>query len=107
MMAELKTLSAERIVGSGCFSFSSIVCGSVAATVSTEARRKFQMPLSGFLARSSDQTTSSAVIGVPSENLTPSRSFSVTMSPASFTDHSVARPGCNPSPSLVGFISVS
>ena len=107
MIAVLNTLSAGRIVGSGYLSLISIVCASGAVTVSIDATMKFQMPLSGFLARFSDQITSSAVIGVPSENLTPSRSFSVTTSPASFRLHSVASPGLSVMPSSLDMIRVS
>ena len=44
---------------------------------------KFQMPLSGLRARSSDHLASSAVMGLPSANLMPSRSVSVSVIPSS------------------------
>ena len=46
---------------------------------------KFQMPFFGSRARSSDHFTSSAVIGVPSENLMPSRRVRVKVRPSSET----------------------
>ena len=98
----LKMASAGMIAGSGCFSLRTTCRGPRSSTWSIEPISKFQMPFFGSRARSSDHFTSSAVIGEPSENFTPSRRVRVTLVPSSATFQSVARPGCTPLPSSVG-----
>src|SRR5512140_3186332 len=63
MMAVLKTVSADRMAGSGCLSVMTTVLSLDAATEAIESTRNCQMPLSGVAARSSDHFTSSVVIG--------------------------------------------
>ena len=105
-IAVLKVASAGRIDGSGCFNVTVIV-SPAAVTLSIDSTSEAHGPESGSVARSSDQVTSSAVRGEPSENLTPERNVSVTVLPSSDTLHFVARPGLRPSPSSVGSINVS
>ena len=107
MIAVLNTVSAGMIEGSARFSVIVTVLSSVATTSWIELIRNPQMPLSGVEARFSDQTTSSAVIGLPSENWIPSRRVSVTVLASSETVHSVARPGSTLLPSALGMSSVS
>ena len=76
-IAVLKVASALISTGSGCFSLIVTVSGALTATLSIDVSRKLKMPFFGLAARSIDHLTSSAVIGVPSANLTPCRSVIV------------------------------
>ena len=82
MMALLNTLRPGMMAGSGCFSVSTTVFGSLMSTDPIDSSMKFQIPSFGSRARSSDHFTSSAVMGDPSENLVPSRSVRVTLLPS-------------------------
>jgi len=107
LMPVLNVASTGSNVGSGCFSLSTMVAGPAISTVETEPSSEFQAPCVGSRARSNDHCTSFAVIGMPSENLIPSRSVMVSVLPSSLQSHLVARPGFRPSPSDVGNSNVS
>lgn len=102
MIAALNVASAAGRLGSGCFSLNTTVSAPCPATELIDASKKFQIPAFGSRARFSDQTTSSVVTGLPSENLMPGRSLTVNVLPSSEACHSVASPGFTPCPSGSG-----
>lgn len=59
------------------------------------------------MARVSENTTSSAVSGVPSENFTSGRSVNVAVRPSGAISHAVASSGSTDFPSAASFTSRS
>ena len=107
MMLVLNVARAARMVGSGVFSFSTMLSGPAMSTASMEAIISFQAPAFGSRARSSDHFTSEIFNGEPSANFTPDRTVRVRVLPPSLKAHLLARPSCTPRPSAVGSSSVS
>ncbi len=70
---ELNMAMSERKGAHGSLSFMTTVVSSCAMTSWSAVRTKVQVPLGSFFARSTENLTSRAVIGVPSENITPGR----------------------------------
>ena len=75
--------------------FSRTVLSSTLVTDLTGEKRKPHDPF-GSIARVSENTTSSAVNGDPSENFTPGRSVNVALRPSGATFHAVASSGSTP-----------
>ena len=97
-MLAAKVLSAGRSGANGSDITSRMVLSSTFSTLLTGENRKPQEP-SWSIARVSENTTSSAVSGEPSENLTPSRSVNSADRPSSATVQLVASSGSTPVPS--------
>src|SRR5262245_32050575 len=93
LAANVESAGSSGAKGSDMFSL--MVLSSTLVTDLTGEKRKPHDPF-WSIARVSENTTSSAVRGEPSENLIPGRSVNVALSPSGATVHAVASSGSTP-----------